>query len=78
MKKMSCNQLGGACDIEFFGESFEEIANQSKQHGTEMFKKGDVSHIEAMNELQNRMKEPGDFTKWFESKKEEFNHLTTI
>ncbi len=78
MKKMSCKQLGGACDIEFSGESFEEIANQSKQHGMEMIQKGDVPHIEAMDELQHQMKDPSDFAKWFESKKEEFNHLTTI
>jgi predicted small metal-binding protein len=31
MKKMTCNQLGGACDFEFLGETFEEIASQSKK-----------------------------------------------
>lgn len=78
MKKMSCKQLGGACEIVFCGESFEEIANQSKQHGMEMIQKGDVPHIKAMNELQNQMKESGDFTKWFESKMDEFNHPSNI
>ena len=45
MKKMTCKQLGGACDIEFLGESFDDIASQSKKHGMEMFQKGDVAHI---------------------------------
>lgn len=36
---------------------------------------GDVTHIEAMNELQKMMKTPEDFGNWFESKKEEFNKL---
>lgn len=37
MKTMKCNQLGGACDFEFKADTFEEMAEQSKQHGTEMF-----------------------------------------
>jgi PHP family Zn ribbon phosphoesterase len=78
MKKMTCKQLGGACDIDFWGESFEEIAKQSKKHGLDMFKKGDAAHIDAMNEMQKMMKEPSEFAKWYESKMEEFNILSTI
>jgi len=26
-EKMTCKQLGGACDIEFIGETFNEIVN---------------------------------------------------
>ncbi len=51
MKKMTCQQLGGACQLEFSGDTFDEIANQSKKHGMEMFQKGDTAHIEAMNEM---------------------------
>ena len=49
MKSMTCNQLGGACDKAFHASSFEEIAEQSKKHGIEMFQKGDKPHLEAMN-----------------------------
>ena len=41
MKSMTCNQLGGACDQAFHASSFEEIAEQSKKHGIEMFQKGE-------------------------------------
>ena len=78
MKKMTCKQLGGVCDFEFSGESFDDIANQSKKHGMEMFQKGDAAHIEAMNEMQKLMKDPSDFSKWFESKKVEFINLSNI
>jgi hypothetical protein len=78
MKKMTCKQLGGACEVEFFGNTFDEIAIQSKKHGMEMFQNGDKEHMEAMNEMQKMMKEPSDFAKWFESKKEEFNNLSNI
>ena len=30
MKTMTCKQLGGACDLEFHADSFEEIAEMSK------------------------------------------------
>ena len=76
MKKMTCKQLGGACDVEFLGDSFDEIANQSKKHGMEMFQKGDTAHIEAMSEMQKMMKDPSDFATWFVNKKEEFNKLS--
>ena len=42
MKSMTCNQLGDACEKAFHAETFEEIAEMSKQHGMEMFQKQDV------------------------------------
>jgi hypothetical protein len=75
MKTMTCKQLGGACDIEFHASSFEEIAEISKNHGTEMFQKGDKAHLEAMDEMKNLMQEPDAMEKWFASKKKEFDAL---
>jgi len=34
MKTMKCEQLGGACDKEFRANTFEEIAEMSKNHGS--------------------------------------------
>ncbi len=48
MKSMTCQQLGGACDHIFKAETFEEMAEQSKQHGMEMYKIKDEAHMEAM------------------------------
>ena len=78
MKKMTCKQLGGACENEFYGETFEDIASQSKKHGMEMFQQKDAAHIDAMNEMQKQMKTPSDFTTWYETKKQEFNSLNNI
>lgn len=36
MKTMTCKQLGGACDLTFQAETFEEMARQSQQHGLEI------------------------------------------
>ena len=75
MKKMTCKQLGGACDHEFQAETFEEMATLSEQHGMEMFKAGDKAHLEAMDKMRSLIQEPEEMKKWFESKKAEFEAL---
>ena len=75
MKKMTCNQLGGACDLEFEANTFEEIAALSKKHGMEMFQAGDAAHLEAMQNMKKMGGTPEAFQKWFESKRDVFNAL---
>ena len=75
MKTMNCKQLGGACDQEFQGETFEAIAEQSKQHGMQMFQQQDEAHLAAMQEMQLLMRNPEEMNKWFESKRQEFNSM---
>jgi len=72
---MSCKQLGGACDKEFHANTFEEIAKMSKNHGAEMFQKGDKAHLEAMNKMGELMKSPDGMKEWFENKRKEFETL---
>lgn len=75
MKTMTCKQLGGACDLEFHASTFEEMAEQSKQHGVEMYQKGDEAHLQAMQKMQELMKSPTAMQEWFEEKKKEFEAL---
>ena len=75
MKSMTCNQLGGACDEVFQAQTFEEIAELSKQHGMKMYQAQDAAHLEAMQNMQKLMKAPDDFGKWFEAKRKEFADL---
>lgn len=75
MKTMTCKQLGGACDNEFKADTFEEIAELSKQHGMQMFQKQDPAHLEAMQKIQELMKNPEEMNRWFESKRQEFDAL---
>lgn len=75
MKTMTCKQLGGACDIKFNANTFEEIAEMSKNHGTEMFKINDLLHLKAMNEMQKLMQKPDAMNEWFEDKRKEFETL---
>ena len=75
MKIMKCKQLGGACDKEFHANSFDEIAEMSKQHGMDMFQKSDEAHLKAMGEMQQLMQKPDAMREWFESKRKEFDAL---
>jgi len=73
MKAMTCKQLGGACDKEFHAHTFDEMAELSKEHGREMFRKGDENHIKAMNDMKELLKNPDAMNEWFEGKKKEFD-----
>jgi hypothetical protein len=75
MKTMTCLQLGGACNKEFHADSFEKIAELSKQRGMEMFQKEDESHLKAMGRMQELMQKPEAMKDWFEMKKKEFDSL---
>jgi hypothetical protein len=75
MKTMTCKQLGGACDMPFHGNTFEEIADQSKKHGMDMYQKGDQPHLVAMNEMMTLMKSPEKMKNWFDDRRKEFDEL---
>ena len=75
MKTMTCRQLGGACDLEFHAETFEEIAALSQQHGMEMHRAEDAAHLEAMRAMKELMQSQDDMEKWYESRRQAFEAL---
>lgn len=77
MKTMTCKQLGGPCEMEFHADSFEEMVEKSKNHGMEMYQKGDEAHIKVMNQMKENMKsqKPEDMKAWMEKRKEMFDAL---
>ncbi len=77
MKTMTCNQLGGACDMEFHANTFDEISDMSKQHGMEMFQKNDEAHLQAMQKMRQLMQtqDSNKMQEWLKSKKAEFDAL---
>lgn len=75
MKAMTCKQLGGACDLDFRAETFEQMVELSKQHGMQMFQQNDEAHLAAMHKIQQLMQEPGAMEKWKEGRKQAFEAL---
>ena len=72
---MTCRQLGGACDLVFEAETFEEMAALSKKHGTEMFAQKDQEHMVAMNAMMGMMQKPGAMEEWMQARRQEFEKL---
>ena len=72
---MTCKQLAGACDKEFHAETFDEMAQLSQNHGTEMFNRHDVPHLKAMDEMRKLMADPNAIQKWMDEKQKEFDAL---
>lgn len=71
---MTCEELGGACGLEFHAETFDEMAKMSMEHGKEMFQKADGPHLEAMEEMM-ALRETGNMAEWFDNKRAEFDDL---
>ena len=72
---MTCNQLAGACDLEFHAETWDEMKQMSMGHGKEMFGKGDEAHLAAMQAMKGKMQDPGAMQAWMDEKKAEFEAL---
>lgn len=54
MKKLTCKDLGGSCQVEIVGNSFEEIGQKSHAHVMDQVTKGDEAHkasVERMRDL---------------------------
>jgi gluconate kinase len=53
MKKMTCRDLRGSCDVEITGETPEEMGENCKKHVMGLMANGDHSHDEAMEKMTN-------------------------
>ena len=53
MKKLICRDLGGPCDMELTGDSFQEIGKKSYDHVMEQIKSGDEAHKAAADKMRD-------------------------
>jgi hypothetical protein len=53
MKKLTCKDLGGVCDLEIAGDLLEEIGQKSRAHVIEQIKNGDSAHRTAAEKMRN-------------------------
>lgn len=72
MTKMTCNELGGACEKVFEAETFDEISNLSRQHGLEMAEAKDADHLAAMERMVEVMSTPNGLNDWMDDKRKLF------
>ena len=76
MKTMTCKQLGGPCDIEFHGESADDVIKAQDRHLKEAVAGGDESHQGALKEMKDRWKHPIAGMGWYRSAKRNFAALS--
>ena len=72
---MTCEELGGACSQSFRAETFDELAMMLSKHAREQVQKGDMDHINAMNEMRKNMASPDSMKTWMGEKRKVFDAL---
>ena len=73
MKTMTCTQLGGACDITFQADTWDDMVAASQAHGKEMMESADADHLSAMDNMRELMKDPAAMKAWMDEKHQEFD-----
>ncbi len=76
MKKTTCKELRGACDLEITGATPEEMGENSKNHLMEMIQSGDAAHKAAMEDMMKLSAD--EQTKWYENFKASFDSLPNV
>ncbi len=75
MKKMTCRQLGGPCDLELPGETADHVIKGQDRHLKEAVKAGDSTHEQAHKEMKGRWKHPKASLGWYRDVKKSFAEL---
>jgi predicted small metal-binding protein len=72
VKTMTCKQMGGPCDLEFHGNTADEVIKAQDQHLKEVVANGDELHKDALKSMQGRWKRPIAGMKWYKETKKAF------
>lgn len=75
MKTMTCEDLGGACDLRHSGADANVIIKAQDKHLREMVAQGDDTHAQALKEMKGRWKNPISGMGWYRKTKRDFAAL---
>jgi hypothetical protein len=75
MKTMTCQQLGGPCDLPHRGETADQVIKAQDRHLKEVVAGGDTSHENALNEMKGRWRHPISGMGWYKQAKRDFAAL---
>jgi hypothetical protein len=73
MKKTTCRNLKGACDELIFGETPDEMGENSKKHVMKMVQMGDEAHKKSIDEMMKLSSE--EQHAWYEEFRNNFTSL---
>ena len=75
MKTMTCQQLGGPCELAHHGSTADEIIKAQDAHLKAEVAAGDTTHESALKEMKGRWKNPLSGMGWYRTTKKEFAAL---
>jgi predicted small metal-binding protein len=75
MKTMTCDQLGGACDLRLSGESADDVIKAQDKHLREVVREGDTAHEPALKDMKGRWRHPIKGMGWYKDAKAAFAAL---
>jgi hypothetical protein len=75
MKTMTCEQLGGPCDLGLRGRTANDVIKAQDAHLKEMVAGGDQVHQGALTQMQGRWKHPIAGMGWYRTAKRDFAAL---
>ena len=75
MKTMTCQQLGGTCDLQHHGDDANDIINAQDQHLKDVVAEGDTDHAPALKDMKGRWKRPWAAMGWYRQAKRDFAAL---
>jgi hypothetical protein len=72
MKTMTCQDLGGPCELAHSGTTADDIIKAQDRHLKEMVAGGDQTHATALKEMKGRWRHPVSGMGWYRATKREF------
>lgn len=75
MKTMTCQQLGGPCELAHRGETADEVIHAQDKHLKDAVAAGDEAHRPALHDMKGRWKRPWSGLKWYKTAKRDFAAL---
>jgi predicted small metal-binding protein len=75
MKTMTCQQLGGPCDLAHHGASADEVIKAQDAHLKEVVAAGDAAQEPALKDMKGRWRRPISGMAWYRKAKRDFAAL---
>jgi len=75
VKTMTCQQLGGPCDLVLQGSTADEVIKAQDGHLKEVVALGDNAHEGALRDMKGRWRHPISGMGWYKKVKRDFADL---
>ena len=75
---MTCQQLGGPCDLALRGQTANDVIKAQDQHLKDTVAGGDETHESALKDMKGRWKNPIGGMGWYRKAKRDFAALPEV